>query len=137
MSGMFYFQLVPKLSIKLIDPGNAEKIHIISEIQIFFPLHWKNQYYFEYSKTFNSSLIVYSEKKSKNIFLYRSKHPFKGHTTGYFSMAFAFSALAGQVSGACCLHWSILSQGGMVSSWCVWLLFCIQFKPWNFVAFKQ
>lgn len=60
-----------------------------------------------------------------------------GHTTGYFGTAFAFSALAGQVSGACCLHWSIPSQGGLVSSWCVWLLFCIQFKPWNFVAFKQ
>ena len=33
---MVYFQLVPKLPVKLMGPGNVEKIHTISEIQIFF-----------------------------------------------------------------------------------------------------
>lgn len=85
-------------------------------------------------KHFSNTLYPIEKYKT---FLYQNKHCFQGHTTGCFNAAFGLTAFACQVSGACCLYWSIPAQGGVLSSWCVWLLFCIQFKLWNFVAFKQ
>lgn len=75
--------------------------------------------------------------KKYKLFFYIGVNTLSRATQQAVGFAFAFYSLARPVSGACCLYGSILSQGGVVSSWCVWLLFCIQFKPWIFAAFKQ